>query len=177
MLRIISHRQAGCLMLYVNKFLVAILGGVLVLAGCSSSTKTAPLVSEPDIVTVKLAMAADKAAMALDNIAGIERQRGPAVPAEDYSSAPSNMMRPVTIRWSGPLDQIVRTLADRAGVRFRVKGRVPAAAIVVNVDVYQTPILHVLRDIGLQIGRRADLRVDGASGFVEVRYASADKLR
>lgn len=164
-------------MLYVNTFIVAVLGGVLFLSGCSSSTKTAPMVSDPDIVTVKLAMAADKAAMALDNIAGIERQRGPAVPVEDYSSAPSNLMRPVTIRWSGPIEQIARTLADRAGIRFRVKGRVPAAAIVVNVDVYQAPILHVLRDIGLQIGRRADLRVDAASGFVEVRYASADKLR
>ncbi len=122
-----------------------------------------PVAAEPDIVTVKLAQAADKASQALDSIAGIEQQKSPSgPPIEDYSNAPSNLTQPVTLRWSGPIETVVRALAERAGLKFRVKGNVPAVPLTVNVDVYEQPILHVLRDIGLQAGHRADVAVDGA---------------
>ena len=145
------------------------------LAGCEQTLDVKPVATEPDIVTVKLAQAADKAAQALDSISGIEQQRGPAPAPEDYTNAPPNLMQPVTLRWSGPIEQITKTLAERAGLRFRVKGSVPPVPLTVNIDVYQQPILHVLRNIGLQAGHRADLQVDGAAGVVEVRYAPADK--
>jgi hypothetical protein len=44
----------------------------------------------------------------------------------------------------------------------------------VHVDAYQQPILHILRDIGLQAGHRADIAIDGTGGAVELRYAPAD---
>jgi len=160
------------------------------LAGCSGmqaqwnsmfqpQPAVTPIATEPDVVTVKLAQAADKASKALDGIANIEQQKNPAVPpiADDYANAPANMMQPVSIRWSGPIEQITRTLAERAGLRFRVKGREPAVPLVVNIDVYQQPLLHVLRDIGLQAGTRADLAIDQNEGVVEVRYAAADQSR
>jgi len=146
----------------------------VVLSGCESPSVT-PIATEPDIVTVKLAQAADKASKALDTIASIEQQRGPATPpVEDYSGAPSNLMQPISIRWSGDIEPIAQTLAERAGLRFRVKGNVPPIPLTVNLDVYQQPILHVLHNIGLQAGHRADLAVDGTNGVVELRYAPAD---
>jgi defect-in-organelle-trafficking protein DotD len=148
--------------------------GLAILAGCQNPTVT-PVATEPDIVTVKLAQAADKASNALDSIAGIEQQRSPATPPlEDYTGAPPNLMQPVSIRWSGGIEPVTKTLAERAGLRFRVKGNVPPIPLTVNVDAYQQPILHVLHDIGLQAGHRADLAVDGASGVVELRYAPSD---
>ena len=154
------------------------LAGILLLAACHNTMQVAPVATEPDIVTVKLAQAADKAAAALDGIAGIEQQRNPDVhPIEDYSGAPPNLTQPVTIRWSGPVEQITKELAERAGLRFHVKGNVPAVPLVVNVDAYQQPIVHILRDIGLQAGHRADISVDAIAGIVEVRYAAADQSR
>ena len=47
--------------------------------------------------------------------------------------------------------------------------------MIVNVDVYQQPIMHVLRNIGLQIGRRADVAVDGPGGAIELRYAPGEQ--
>jgi hypothetical protein len=46
--------------------------GLALLPGCEtiSSTSVTPVATEPDIVTVKLAQAADKAAQALDTISG-----------------------------------------------------------------------------------------------------------
>lgn len=156
---------------------ILLFSGLVLLAGCAQGqTSVTPVAAEPDIVTVKLAQAADKASKALDSIAGIEQQRSPAAPpVEDYSNVPSNLMQPVSIRWSGPIEQITRTMAERAGLRFRVKGNVPPVPLTVTIDAYQQPIIHVLRDIGLQAGHRADLALDPASGFVEIRYTAGDQ--
>lgn len=149
--------------------------GLALLPGCSNSPEVTPVASEPDIVTVKLAQAADKASSALDTIAGIEQQRSPATPPiEDYTNAPAALMQPVSVRWSGNIELITRALAERGGYRFHVKGSVPPVPLVVNVDAYQQPILHIMRDIGLQAGHRADIAIDGTNGVVELRYAPAD---
>lgn len=150
------------------------LGCIGLLAACEQTSNVTPVAAEPDIVTAKLEQAADKASHALDTISGIEQQRAPASPPiEDYSGAPSNLTQPITIRWSGPIEQITKTLADRAGLRFRVKGSIPPVPLTVTVDVYEQPLIHVLRDIGLQVGQRADLAVDAQGGVVEIRYAPA----
>ncbi len=153
-----------------------LVAGTLLLAACEHTATVTPVATEPDIVTAKLEQAADKASAALDSIAGIEQQRAAATPpVEDYSSAPANLMQPITIRWSGPIEQIGKTLADRAGLQFRTKGRVPPVPVTVTIDVYQQPLIHVLRNIGLQAGERADLAVDARGGVVELRYASIDR--
>jgi defect-in-organelle-trafficking protein DotD len=164
-----------------RKKLLTLSGAVFLLAGCADWDQpvTKPIATEPDIVTVKLAQAADKASKALDAIANIEQQQNPAAPplqSADAEASP-NLMQPVSLRWSGPIELVGRTLADRAGLRFRVKGNQPAVPVVVNVDAYQQPIVHVLRDIGLQAGSRADLAVDQNEGVIEVRYAAADRSR
>jgi len=177
----------------LGKKTIVVSGAILLLAACSDlqsgwNSLFAPdparpaqgaIATEPDIVSVKLAQAADKASKALDAIANIEQQKNPsAVPLKiDYANASPNMLQPVTLRWSGPVEQVARVLAERAGMRFRVTGRAPEVPLVVNVDAYKQPILHVLRDIGLQAGSRADLSVNQNEGVVEVRYAPADQSR
>jgi defect in organelle trafficking protein DotD len=173
----------------IRKNTIMVFGATLLLIGCSDlqsswdSSSSTPsekaIATEPDIVTVKLAQAADKASKALDTIANIEQQKNPTVPPvqTDYASASPGMMRPVSLRWSGPVEKVTRMLAERAGMRFRVSGRAPEVPLVVNIDAYQQPILHVLRDIGLQAGTRADLSIDQNEGVVEVRYAAADQSR
>ena len=84
--------------------------GTLLLTACEqqqTGSPVTPVATEPDIVTVKLAQAADKASQALDSIAGIEQMKSPAAPPmEDTSGAPPNLMQPVTLRWSGPIEQV-----------------------------------------------------------------------
>lgn len=164
----------GSPMTFPYRFLLAACCAVL-LAGCESMTTVTPVATEPDIVSMKLQQAAEKASHALDSIASIEQQRAPASPAlEDYSGAPPNLTQPITIRWSGPIEQISKALADRAGLKFRVKGATPPAPLTVNVDAYQQPLMHVLRDIGLQAGQRADVALDAKGGVIEIRYAAPD---
>jgi len=145
----------------------------LLFVSCNSTQ--VPVATEPDLVGTRIAQAAEKAAQAMDAIAGIEQQRFPLV-VDDYSSAPPSLMQPITIRWSGPIEQITRTLADRAGMQFKTIGRQPSVPVTVVVDVYQKPLIEVLRNIGLQAGQRADVSVDGQANAIEIRFAPADKL-
>jgi defect-in-organelle-trafficking protein DotD len=135
-----------------------------------------PVAAEPDIVSTRLAFAAEKAAAALDTIAGIEQQRTPLMPDQgDYSNAPPALMQLITVNWSGPVEQILEMLSSRTGMSFKVKGSKPAVPLLVTINVYQEPILDVLHNIGLQVGRRADIKVDGINNHVEIRYAPVDR--
>ena len=93
------------------------------MTACGTTTVT-PLVAENDPVSLRIAQAAEKASKSLDTIAGIEQYRTPMPPMEDFSGAPPALAQPVTVTWSGPAEQIVQTLALKAGYRYRN----PAAA-------------------------------------------------
>lgn len=150
---------------------------LLLVTGCADN-KTIPVATEPDLVTHRIAQASEKAATALDTIAGIEQQRGPMPPLTDqYMDAPPALMQHVSIKWTGPIEQIAEALSLRAGLAFRVHGAKPPVPLVVTVDVFQKPIIEVLRDLGLQAGDKADLQVDARNNVTELNYAAVSKLR
>jgi defect in organelle trafficking protein DotD len=41
----------------------------------------------------------------------------------------------------------------------------------VNVDVQNLPVVEFLRDIGLQLGVRSDVKVDAERRMIELHYA------
>ena len=148
----------------------------IMLSGCGMTGQMTPVAAEPDIVSTRIAQAAEKAANALDTISGIEQQREPTLPApQDYSSAPPALTQPITVRWSGPIEQMAETLATRAGMRFQRVGGRPGVPLLVSVDVYQKPLIEVLHDLGLQAGRRADISVNSSNNTIEIRYAPVDR--
>lgn len=156
-----------------QKALLLVAGSFL--AGCTSWQMT-PVAAEPDVVSTRIAQAAEKAARALDTISGIEQQREPTLPApQDYSSAPPALTQLITVRWSGPLEQMVQTLAERAGMKYQSVGGQPGVPLLVNIDVYQKPLIEVLHDLGLQAGRRADIAVNSSNNTIEIRYAPVDR--
>jgi defect-in-organelle-trafficking protein DotD len=147
----------------------------LVLVSCSSQKemkgKNPQLVASPDRVTAMLAEAADRASVALETLAAVEQSRSPGVAVGPISDVPTELDRAVTINWIGPVEPIAQKLADRAGYAFQSIGNPPPVPIVVSLDVENKPVIDVLRSIGLQLGVRADVRVDGQRKMVEVHYA------
>lgn len=149
---------------------------LLMLAGCAQ-TETVPLATEPDLVGTRIAQAAEKASKALDAMSNIEQYREPQLPpVEDYDSAPIELKQTITVKWSGPIEQMVEALAERAGMRMSRVGSAPGVPLLVNVDVYQRPLIEVLHSVGLQAGRRADVSVNSSNGTIEIRYAPVDRM-
>ncbi|MGM0423264.1 MAG: DotD/TraH family lipoprotein [Pseudomonadota bacterium] len=131
------------------------------------------LATEPDAVSLRLASAVDRASVALEKLAATEQKRSAENTVESIPNAPVQLMRTVTLDWSGPAEPVLAKLADRAGYKFQVQGNEPAVPVIVNVTAVEKPVIEVLRDIGLQAGRQADVVVDAERQVVEISYAPA----
>lgn len=158
-----------------RSFSTALVLVTLCLGACSSTEKFSndepQIVAAPDTVTALLAHAADKASNALETLAAVEAARTPPAGVAPVGEAPPELRRAMTVNWIGPVEPLVKKLADRAGYEFLVIGAVPVTEIVVSVDVENQTVIDVLRDVGLQLGVRADIKVDSEKHLIEIHYA------
>ena len=153
---------------------MVILSAVLVLGGCSGTYKTvskSQLVAESDPTVLRLADAADRAASALELLAAVEQTRTPSASVAALDDVPEQLRRSISVSWVGPVEPIAEKLADRAGYEFNTLGDRPPVPVIVTVDAVNKPLIDILRDIGLQVGSRADVIVDAKRQVVEVSYA------
>ena len=156
---------------------------VVLLSGCAG-TSTNPkfsggspqIVASPDKVSAMLAESADRASEALETLAAVERARTPSVSSAPIDNAPQELRRAVTVNWVGPIEPITKTLADRAGYGFTVIGKTPSVPVVVSIDAENQHVIEVLRDIGLQLGMRGDVKVDARQKMVEIHYTPNEGL-
>lgn len=157
----------------ITRFIPATLTAfaVLLLAGCQMPERNAQVVASPDKVSLMLAEAADKASTSLETLAAIEQKKSPGVAVSPIHNAPEELARAITVTWVGPPEQIVRKLADRASYDFVTLGNRPPVPLVINVDVQNEPVIEVLRDVGLQLGVRGDVKVDAERKIIELHYA------
>ena len=150
---------------------------VFLLVGCSGievsthKEDNPQFVASPDKATLMLAQAADKASNALETLAAIEQSRSPKVSVAPIENVPDELKRAMTVSWVGPVEPIAKRLAAYSEYGFEILGDQPPVPIVVNLDAENTRVVDMLRNIGLQLGARADIRVDGQRKVVELQYA------
>ncbi len=157
----------------MDKNILFVAAMTLVLAsGCSARKVDQQLVAEPDPVTLRLAMAADNASSALSTLAAIEQAKNPSQSIAAVPDAPQELRRIISVDYDGPIEPMAKTLADRAGYQLEINGTRPPAPMIVSVHSREKSVIEVLRDIGLQAGRRADVAVDPDRRMVELDYAS-----
>ena len=161
-----------CARFSMTFFAAALLLALTALGGCSTEKLYPPqIVASPDKASMMIAEAADRASVALETLAAVEQARSPEIAVAPIANAPAELRRAMTVNWVGPVEPIAKTLADRAGYSFRTVGDAPPVAIVVSVDEENTPVIDILRSVGLQLGRRGDVKVDGERRVVEIHYA------
>lgn len=141
------------------------------LTGCAQYKVDQQLVAEPDPVALRLSAAVDKASAALQTLASVEQAQNPGVNLQMPPAAPVELRRTISIDWTGPIEPITRTLADRAGYQMQINGDKPSVPVVVSLVAHDKSVVEVLRDVGLQAGQRADVVVDPERRVVELNYA------
>lgn len=150
---------------------------VVLLAGCEQLPKRDPqVVATPDKVSLMMAEAADKASNALETLAAVEQNKSPGVAVQPIHNAPPELQRAVTVNWVGPPEQVTKILAERASYTFIAVGNRPPVPPIVNIDVQGEPVIDVLRDVGLQLGVRGDIKVDSVRKIIELHYAPVTGL-
>jgi defect-in-organelle-trafficking protein DotD len=91
--------------------------------------------------------------------------------AAPISPASYGMSGLTTIDWSGPVEPLVRQIAKVANYRVRVLGTEPAIPVLVTIYDQNMMLADILRDVGYQCGRRAEVVVFPDSQVIELRYA------
>lgn len=81
----------------------------------------------------------------------------------------AELKRPVSLTWSGPIDQGVKALTDRIGYRFYSTGP-NSVPIAVAVNLTDVPILDVFQAMGEAAGTNATVVVDPDHHQVEVQH-------
>ncbi len=142
---------------------------ILLLAGCS---KPVPPPTSDELVNTKLAEAAVTASHSLRSLAKIEQAihpRAKVIPPPNPASY--GMAAKTSIDWNGPVEQVVKRIANISGYKLEVLGKRPAIPIMVTLAARNTPIGDILRDIGFQADKRAHIVVFPATKTIELRYA------
>lgn len=141
---------------------LAATGLLIALAGCAThptdrSDVDAEAAANPEVALLRSFDRVDRAMAAM---------RATARPGQ---VAPSELQKPIVWRWSGPMDQAAKALADRIGWSYAAPGPDAPAMPTVTVDANGTTVLDVFRSIGTQAGERATLLVDPDRRIVQVQ--------
>lgn len=155
------------------KNIVFLLLAITALAACSAPSryKQPQVAASPDKTSMMLAQAADRASSALETLAAIEQTKTPGINTGPVAGAPVELQRGVSINWVGPVENVTQMLANKASYSFTVMGNQPSQPLVVSLDVENKPLIDVLRNVGLQLGSKADIKVDSERRVVELSYA------
>lgn len=76
-----------------------------------------------------------------------------------------------TVDWSGPVEPLLKQIANASNYRLRVMGTRPAIPVLVTIYAKNAMLGDILRDTGYQVGRRASVVVFPSSKVIELRYA------
>jgi len=76
-----------------------------------------------------------------------------------------------TVDWSGPIEPLLKQIAIASNYRLTVLGTAPAIPVLVTVYSKNVMLGDILRDVGYQGGRRAQVVVYPESRTIELRYA------
>ena len=125
-------------------------------------------ISREDAVAQQLADAAVRAEEALARLARIEAARDPIAWHAEPNNVPAELLREVTVDWTGPLAELARRLAELSGYEFRETGSPAVQPVMVDVRSVRRPLIAVLREVGLQGGTRVKLLVNAERQVVEI---------
>lgn len=141
----------------------------LILSACST---TPPPMTPLDNTDASLAEASYNVSRSLVDLAETAQAAQPLPPLPDVPNPASYGMAGLTsIDWNGPVEPLVKQLANTANYRFRVVGTAPAIPVLITIYTKNQMLSDVLRDVGYQCGRRAAVTIYPESRVVELRYA------
>lgn len=142
--------------MFKNKLkIVAAALAVVSVSGCA--VPPAPVVAGPDVAVLeKLASYAQQSSVSMQRLASIQIDRSGVAPVE--LRAPAGLEKPISITWSGPIDKLVKKVAEMTGYAYEGEiGSKPANQVHVSISVTNLSAFQVLADAGAQAGVAADI--------------------
>lgn len=152
---------------------------VFFVIGCTTHAVVAPSNGVPalpyqvnsDDAEIKLAEAAVSVSCSLNCLAEIEKATHPCICIPPPINAPLfGLACPASVDWVGPVEPLLRRIGDATHYCIRVLGREPAIPAIVSVHSRNTPFADILRNVSLQIYKKACIVIYPRSHVIELRY-------
>ena len=93
----------------------------------------------------------------------------------DTSSQAKTLSSPMTLRFEGPLTQALEKICASSGFKLSVVGKPTTPPTIVHIAAEKTPVISILRDIGMQTKSSELLRIIEEAGLIELVYLEEDK--
>lgn len=127
--------------------------------------------TEADPSAVDTAQAAVSISHSLSELGLVQRnEQGMLKREAEQNDLPQILSRLVSIDWAGPVEPLVKQLAESTQLRVKVLGVEPAIPVMVSVRKRDSSVYLVLQDLRGQIANRADIMVYPSSGVIELHY-------
>lgn len=144
------------------------------LAGCYNKSVAYQLSKPSNEAKTSLSLAADSISKSLAELAEIERHNNPQ--AKMYNPVNPNaigMPQIASIDWNGPIEPLVKKIAESSKFKVNVLGTSPGIPILVSISAKDTPISDILRNADYQCGKKANIVVYPANKIIELRYTKS----
>ena len=133
-----------------------------------ATNKAPPASPAGSLVDKSLHEAAGKIRADLALLTGSKQQHDTAATAKTLSS-------PMTLRFEGPLTQALEKICASSGFKLSVVGKPTTPPTIVHIAAEKTPVISILRDIGMQTKSSELLRIIEEAGLIELVYLEEDK--
>lgn len=160
------------------RFALAAGAAALLLASCGTKPDRDPVLPYEGNVRIenKLAVAAERAAAAQEELARVQIARTKPAPALlDEAGLPEELKRPATLSWAGPAEDAARKVAALVGYSFIITGNPPSVPPSIQIDFKDITAGMALYQIGMQSYPFGEVGVDAVSKRVEFRYLQAQQ--
>lgn len=139
------------------------------LAGCV--TPPTPATAHDAEVMAKLAAYSERASNSMARLAAIRSASAGVTVAPGV--VPAGLEVPVSVSWSGPVDQLVQQIADVAGYEYGGTLGSIKTPVLVSMAVTSHTAFNVLSDAAAQAGSAADIVVHPDTKKIFVKYPPA----
>lgn len=121
-----------------------------------------------------LAESASSVSQSLTHLAQTEQAANPPMSVSTPPSPSSyGMGMKASIDWNGPVKPVVQQLANAANYKLKILGKEPPIPVIVSVSAKNAAVGNILRDIGYQSKKRAQIVVFPSKHTIELRYADS----
>lgn len=163
--------------------LIILLPALFLLASCSDHKKivdlnlrylpanTVPAETSNAEAEAQIAEAATAVGQSLQELSAVQMTVHPPTSLpKPYDPNAIGMSKLASISWTGPVEPVLRKIAQTTQYQLRVIGKKPILPVLISVNMHNQPIATILRNITYQIVMKANIAVYPKSRTIELRY-------
>jgi defect-in-organelle-trafficking protein DotD len=154
----------------------SLIGVMVVLSGCHRQPPAPPVaIVNHYIIQADLTQAAETASQSMQELAILQKTHDGQgqLPFESIEDPALNQL--VSVRWYGPVEQLLRNVAQKIGYQLQVYGKPPKTPILIDIDNSQEPTTakQVITNADLQAKNDASVLIYVKEKIISLRYMTS----